>query len=132
MPYTVKGMDLAFSGILTAAKKLAAKQSVEDICFSFQEHVFAMLVEVTERALAHTKKKEVLLVGGVAQNSRLREMMVGMAAAHGASFSVPPNEYNADNGLMIALSGQLMHDAHRDGAGDVDQFWRSDDVEVTW
>jgi universal protein Kae1 len=132
LPYTVKGMDLAFSGILTAAKKLAAKNSVEDVCFSFQEHVFAMLVEVTERALAHTKKKEVLLVGGVAQNSRLKEMMAGMAAAHGASFSVPPNEYNADNGLMIALSGQLMHDAHRDGAGAIDQFWRSDDVEVTW
>ncbi len=132
LPYSVKGMDLVFSGILTAAKKLAGSVDDRDLCYSFQEHLFGMLVEVTERALAHTKKKEVLLVGGVAQNARLVEMMRGMAKVHEASFSVPPKEYNADNGFMIALSGQLMHDAGRDEAGDINQFWRSDDVRVTW
>ena len=36
-----------------------------DLCFSLQETVFAMLVEITERAMAHIGSKEVLVVGGV-------------------------------------------------------------------
>ncbi|MCD6414028.1 MAG: tRNA (adenosine(37)-N6)-threonylcarbamoyltransferase complex transferase subunit TsaD, partial [Candidatus Diapherotrites archaeon] len=69
LPYTVKGMDLAFSGLVTAAQKKAKqlpKSRLSDLSFSFQETIFAMLVEVSERALAHTEKKEVMLVGGVA------------------------------------------------------------------
>ena len=42
----------------------------EDLCFSVQETCFAMLAEVSERALAHTGKKELLLVGGVGANQR--------------------------------------------------------------
>ena len=71
-----KGMDIALSGILTNLKqKLEKKEySLEDLSFSMQETVFAMLVETAERAIAHTGKKELLLGGGVACNSRLQEM----------------------------------------------------------
>src|SRR3989344_2744327 len=76
LPYVVKGMDLSFAGIVTNAQnKFKQGASKEDLCFSLQETMFSMLVEVTERALAYCDKKEVLLVGGVAANKRLIEML---------------------------------------------------------
>ncbi len=131
LPYSVKGMDLSFSGIVTAASKIKAKR--EALCHSFQETVFGMLVEVSERALAHAKKKEVMLVGGVAQNKRLRTMLSAMARSHGAKFISPRNEYNADNGLMIALTGWKMHNAGvRQDSLKIRQKWRTDEVDVSW
>ncbi|MFB0502154.1 MAG: KEOPS complex N(6)-L-threonylcarbamoyladenine synthase Kae1, partial [Candidatus Bathyarchaeia archaeon] len=81
LPYSVKGMDLSFSGFLTAAVQLLreGKHSLEDLCFSLQEVAFSMLTEVTERALAHTEKPEVLLTGGVAANKRLQSMLESIA-----------------------------------------------------
>ena len=71
LPYVVKGMDVSFSGILSfieeAARTMLAngEATPEDLCFSLQETVFSMLVEVTERAMAHVNTDEVLIVGGV-------------------------------------------------------------------
>ena len=48
MPYTVKGMDFAFAGLLTYASELAGKESKEDLCHSIQETAYAMLCEATE------------------------------------------------------------------------------------
>ncbi len=135
LPYTVKGMDLTFSGLLTAAKKLVGKETPENIAFSFQETIFAMLVEVSERALAHTKKREVLLVGGVAQNKRLREMFEKMVKPHNAKFGSPKPEYNGDNGFMIALTGWKMLNsgiAHDKGKLNVLQDWRTNQIEIRW
>ncbi|WJI09501.1 bifunctional N(6)-L-threonylcarbamoyladenine synthase/serine/threonine protein kinase [Methanobacterium sp. CWC-01] len=136
LPYTVKGMDLAFSGLLTAAlRKYEGGESLEDVCFSLQETAFAMLVEVTERALAHSRKKEILLVGGVAANQRLREMVSVMTREHYAQFFIPPMEYCGDNGAMIAWMGQLMH---KNGARqdlnntNIIQRYRTDQVPVPW
>ncbi|MFA5860795.1 MAG: hypothetical protein WDA16_03780, partial [Candidatus Thermoplasmatota archaeon] len=112
MPYSVKGMDLAFSGLLTAARSHRAKgASMEDVCFSLQETAFAMLVEVTERALAHTEKSEVVLGGGVACNERLWEMVRVMAEARGARAYRPEKRLLVDNGAMIAHQGILQHEA---------------------
>jgi N6-L-threonylcarbamoyladenine synthase/protein kinase Bud32 len=103
-------MDLSFSGLLTAAiRKYEAGSRLEDVCYSLQETAFSMLVEVTERALAHAKKSEVLLVGGVAANQRLREMLEIMAREHYAHFYIPEMKYCGDNGAMIAWLGLLMH-----------------------
>ncbi len=75
LPYGVHGMDMAFSGILTSAIRLVDDgESMESICWSLQEHSFASCIEVAERALAHTGKTELLLGGGVACNSRIRQM----------------------------------------------------------
>lgn len=85
LPYVVKGMDVSFSGLLTFIEELVrgkkSKQkpavehkcphSIEDLCYSLQETIFSMLVEVTERAMAHCGSNEVLLVGGVGCNLRL-------------------------------------------------------------
>ncbi|HUU75303.1 MAG TPA: bifunctional N(6)-L-threonylcarbamoyladenine synthase/serine/threonine protein kinase [Methanoregulaceae archaeon] len=133
LPYTVKGMDLAFSGLVSAARE--SRAPMEDICFSLQETAFAMCVEVTERALAHAGKEEVLLVGGVGANSRLQEMMRSMCEARGAGFYVPEMKYLGDNGAMIAYTGKIMLESGY--SLDLDQIqvnpsYRSDQVEVSW
>ena len=110
LPYSVKGMDISFSGIMTAALSLKKKgYRLEDIAFSIQETCFAMLAEVTERAMAHVGKDEVLLGGGVAQNMRLREMIGEMAKERGAEMFVPDRRLCMDNGAMIAWLGNLMY-----------------------
>ena len=134
LPYVVKGMDLSFSGIVTAAEKLYKKgEKIENLCFSLQETCFSMLVEVTERAVAHTGKKEVLLTGGVAANKRLTEMLEIMCRERGAMFHAVPLEYSGDNGLMIAWAGVL---AYKSGVRtknfDPISRWRIDEVEVKW
>ena len=110
LPYKVKGMDVALSGILTNLKqKLESKEyKLEDLAYSLQETVFAMLVETAERALAHTGKKELLLGGGVACNSRLQEMCKIMCKERGCKLFVPPNSLLTDNGGMIAYTGEIL------------------------
>ena len=107
MPYTVKGMDLSYSGILTHAKNLLKTHSKKDVAYSFQEHIFSMLIEVSERAIAHTEKEEILLVGGVAKNSKLKNMFKIMCKDRGIKLKVVPDEFAGDNGAMIAYSGYL-------------------------
>ncbi len=136
LPYSVKGMDISFSGIMTAALALKKKgHRLEDIAFSIQETCFAMLAEVTERAMAHVGKDEVLLGGGVAQNMRLREMIGEMAKERGAEMFVPDRRLCMDNGAMIAWLGNLMYSSGvRMSIDDttVEQRFRTDEVEVTW
>jgi N6-L-threonylcarbamoyladenine synthase/protein kinase Bud32 len=136
LPYTVKGMDLAFSGLLTAAlRKLESGNTLEDVCFSLQETAFAMLVEITERALAQAQKDEVLLVGGVGVNQRLRKMLSSMCQEHYSDFYLPPIKYCGDNGAMIAWMGQLMY--KNQGREQIEntkvlQRYRTDMVDVPW
>lgn len=129
LPYSVKGMDLNFSGLLTEAIKRAKDSKLEDVLHSFQEVSFAMLTEVTERALAATEKKELLLVGGVAQNKRLQEMLKTMCGERGAKFDVVPKEYAGDNGTMIALTALTNY---REGKFeenmDIRPNWRIDNI----
>ncbi|MDR0887558.1 MAG: bifunctional N(6)-L-threonylcarbamoyladenine synthase/serine/threonine protein kinase [Candidatus Methanoplasma sp.] len=136
LPYSVKGMDMAFSGIMTAALTLKRKgQRIEDIAFSIQETAFGMLAEVTERAMAHIGKDEVLLGGGVAQNTRLREMIQAMAEDRGAEMFVPDRRLCMDNGAMIAWLGNIMYASGiRMEIADtgIRQRFRTDDVRVTW
>ena len=137
LPYVVKGMDLSLSGLLTSATAVLQKGvcQLEDLCYSLQEHAFSMVTEVTERALAHTEKKEVLLTGGVAANRRLQSMLAIIAQEHNAQFSVVPLEFATDNGAMIAWTGVL---AFSQGLvtpideSSVKLRWRVDKVDVTW
>ena len=137
LPYAVKGMDVSFSGLLTAAINLLKKgeHRLEDLCYSLQETVFSMVTEVTERALAYTEKKEVLLTGGVAANKRLQSMIKAIAEEHDADFCVMPTEFAIDNGAMIAWTGVL---AYKHGVvtpieeSFVKLRWRLEEVEVPW
>ena len=137
LPYSVKGMDVSFSGMLTTLEKLydEKKASKEDLAFSMQEYAFAALVEISERALAHTGKKELLLGGGVACNKRLQEMCRKMCEARGAICYVLENQFNIDNGAMIAWLGFLEYKAGKRQAiaqTAIDPYLRTDEVEVFW
>ncbi len=140
LPYVVKGMDISLSGILTNLKQKfnSRNYSKEDLCYSMQETVFAMLVETAERALAHTGKKELLLGGGVACNMRLQEMCKKMCGDRNVNFFVPPNNLLTDNGAMIAFLGEIIFKKNikfleKDfDKLDIKPRQRTDEVEVKW
>ena len=149
LPYAVKGMDVSFSGILTATEQIARRRlgqgglTAGALCYALQETVFAMLVEITERAMAHTGKNQVLIVGGVGCNRRLQEMMQAMVhdrnshrallqhkqsksgaaavADADARLCAMDHRYCIDNGAMIAQAGILAL-----------QFGETTAMEDTW
>jgi N6-L-threonylcarbamoyladenine synthase len=94
-----------------------------------------MLVEITERAVAHCGSDEVLIVGGVGCNKRLQEMVGQMAAERGATLYATDMRFCIDNGAMIAQAGWEMF---RSGTSTelkdtwVTQRYRTDDVFVGW
>ncbi|XP_025114809.1 probable tRNA N6-adenosine threonylcarbamoyltransferase [Pomacea canaliculata] len=141
LPYVVKGMDVSFSGLLSfieeKAPELIAKREYtpEDLCFSLQETVFAMLIEITERAMAHCGSEEVLIVGGVGCNKRLQEMMEIMAKERGATLFATDERFCIDNGAMIAQAGwEMFRTGITTKLEDTTctQRYRTDEVEVTW
>ena len=155
LPYAVKGMDCSFSGVLASVDGLAARLAVgeaderadrlrgedgglvtrEDLCFSLQETVFAMLVEITERAMAHVGAAQVLVVGGVGCNERLQEMMGCMARERGGSVYATDERFCIDNGIMIAHAGLLAYGTGVRGwvkDADTTQRFRTDEVYVGW
>ncbi|KAI5060665.1 hypothetical protein GOP47_0025085 [Adiantum capillus-veneris] len=141
LPYVVKGMDVSFSGILSfieaaAVQQLATNECTDaDLCFSLQETLFAMLVEITERAMAHCDKKDVLIVGGVGCNIRLQEMMQIMCSERGGNLYSTDDRYCVDNGAMIAYTGLLAF-AHGVTTPMEDatftQRFRTDEVYALW
>ena len=141
LPYFVKGMDVSFSGSLTLLKnmiksgKYESEESKEDLCYSVQETLFAMLLEVSERAMAHCEKKELVLGGGVACNSRLKEMAKLMCKDRDSKCIVPENQYLVDNAAMIGALGIKMHLAGNTTSIEnsmINPYERTDDVKVNW
>ncbi|MCL5100595.1 MAG: tRNA (adenosine(37)-N6)-threonylcarbamoyltransferase complex transferase subunit TsaD [Candidatus Marsarchaeota archaeon] len=133
LPYTVKGMDFSFTGLLTKATELIGKESDEDICMSVQETAFSMLCEALERAMMLTNSNEINLCGGVAQNTRLQNMLQSVADEHDAKFGCADREFNADNGAMIAYVAEKMlkHEAYTKLENcDVKQKYRVDSAMV--
>lgn len=137
LPYAVKGMDVSFSGLGTKVDQLYTTGSYtkQDLCYSVQETVFAMLLEVAERALSHTGKTQLVLGGGVACNKRLQEMAKQMCADRGADCFILENQYNVDNAAMIAWTGVLMFQAGQIIAvseSEIQPYVRTDEVTVKW
>ena len=136
LPYAVRGMDLAFSGVMTAAQRLLdSGKSLGSVCWSLQEHAFSACVEVAERAMAHTGKSELLLGGGVACNMRLRKMCELMASERESVSFAPPRMYCIDNGTMIAKLGYLellngRITTYSESA--IDQYLRTDQTPISW
>lgn len=137
LPYIVKGMDVSFSGILTYIEKLVDEGQVtpEDLCYSLQETIFAMLVETTERALAHTGATHVLIVGGVGCNRRLQSMMQCMVDARGAQLCAMDYRYCIDNGAMVAQAGLFAYQMNCTTPleeASCTQRYRTDAMEIVW
>ena len=134
LPYVVKGNDVSFSGLFSATKRIMPK-SLEAACFSLQETAFSMVGEAVERALSFTGKKEFMVVGGVAANKRLSEILQSICRRHNCKFFVSPKEYAGDCGSQISWVG-LLESSKKPGARLEDTFvrqsWRIDSVEVSY
>ncbi|ABW01434.1 KEOPS complex N(6)-L-threonylcarbamoyladenine synthase Kae1 [Caldivirga maquilingensis] len=136
LPYTVKGQDMSFAGLYTAAVKLVKEgRRVENVCLSIVNTAYYMLAEVTERALALLGKREIVIAGGVARSPILRSIMEIVASEYTATLHVVPPEYAGDNGAMIAWTGLL---AYKSGVSIsiedsvIKQRWRIDEVPIPW
>jgi N6-L-threonylcarbamoyladenine synthase len=141
LPYAVKGNDVSFSGLLSAAKRLAERRTrvgknIHEVCYSLQETAFAMLTETIERAISFTGKKEVLVVGGVAANKRLREMLENACVRHSSKLLILPNKFAGDNGCQIAWVGIIDFLVRKKEIeiekSFVHQSWRIDTIDVSW
>lgn len=141
LPYCVKGMDVSFSGLLSFIEQRAPrlieqkKYTAEDLCYSLQETVFAMLVEITERAMSHCNSSEVLIVGGVGCNLRLQEMMKKMCEERNAILFATDDRFCIDNGAMIAQAGYEMFKVGMTTPWEkttITQRYRTDQVEINW
>jgi universal protein Kae1 len=136
LPYGVQGMDIGFSGMLTAAqRRVMAGDSLESVSWSLQEHAFASCIEVAERAMAHTGKTELLLGGGVACNSRIREMAKIMCEERGATAFWPEKKFCIDNGTMIAELGRLLFNVGFNTSladSSINPMLRTDHTKVIW
>ena len=130
LPYSVKGMDISFTGMLTKLKQMydSKKYKTEDLAYSLQETAFAMLLEVAERAMAHCNKNELLLGGGVACNKRLKEMANIMCKERNAKCFIPENSLLVDNGAMIAITGAKFYNPKKKYILDIKPYERTDDV----
>tara|TARA_Y100000034_G_scaffold64989_1_gene78637 strand:+ start:138 stop:1127 length:990 start_codon:yes stop_codon:yes gene_type:complete len=137
LPYSVKGMDISFTGLLTKLKQMydSKKYKTEDLAYSLQETIFAMLLEVSERAMAHCNKKELALGGGVACNHRLKEMSKIMCKERNAKCFIPENQFLVDNAAMIGLTGYLMYKGGskiKKSKPEIYPYQRTDHIKVDW
>jgi len=138
LPYTVKGMDVSYSGLLTAALRAWHRvrgMERHSVCLGLREVAYGAAVEVAERGLMHTRKNALLLTGGVAASPVLQEKAGIMAKLHDRRFAAPPPELAGDNGAMIAWLGLLNYLAGlvvEPEEAVVRQRWRLDMVEAPW
>jgi len=114
-----EGYDFSFSGpktaVLTYINKLKASggtPDIPDLCASFQEAIVEVQVTKTIRAARNFGIKTVFVSGGVAANSRLRELLSAECTKIGARLFHPSPIYCTDNAAMVACCG-----AHRSKRG---------------
>lgn len=133
LPYTVRGNDVSFSGLLSAAKSLTKSVGNDRTCYSLQETAFAMIAEAVERALSLTGKTELMIVGGVAANQRLSSMLHEACSRHDCTFYAVPPKYAGDCGIQIAATGMLestVKSPARIQDTFIQQSWRLDSVII--
>ncbi|MBE6452746.1 MAG: tRNA (adenosine(37)-N6)-threonylcarbamoyltransferase complex transferase subunit TsaD [Alphaproteobacteria bacterium] len=116
--------NLSFSGLKTAVRKIIEsyspdnniehailnKQDIADICASFQKAATDCLVHKIQKAIAIFRHKypnanDIVVSGGVAANTYLRNRLKQIAETEGLKFSAPPIRFCTDNGVMIAWAG---------------------------
>jgi N6-L-threonylcarbamoyladenine synthase len=114
-------LDFSFSGIKSAVRRTVLAEDLahprpdgaepspraRDLVASFQRTVVRILVSRTVRICRREAVRTVLVTGGVACNTRLREEFRGRAAEEGLAVYFPSPEYTTDNAAMIAAAGFL-------------------------
>jgi N6-L-threonylcarbamoyladenine synthase len=104
-------IDFSFSGLKTAVLQYTKEHGVPagaelaDVCASFQEAVADALTKKFIAAARQAGVQNLVLCGGVAANSRLRQLALERAEERGLKLHVPPPRLCTDNGAMIAVAG---------------------------
>lgn len=112
--------DFSFSGLKTSVLNHVQKygkpegQALADLCASAQEAIADVLTAKAMKAAREAGMPRLVLCGGVAANSRLRELAASRGAAEGIEVHVPPKRLCTDNGAMIAVAG---YETFRRGSG---------------
>ena len=121
-PMKGRGLDFSFSGLKTAVLNLVNDRfqnkeiesaDLADLAASFQAAVVDVLVDKTLNLVKQSGVRGLILAGGVAANSGLRQKMTEMAQRQGIRLILPPIELCTDNGAMIAAAGYHQHKAGR-------------------
>lgn len=100
--------DFSFSGLKTAVRRYVqthGASSIEDIVASFQEAACEVMAKKLVQAAVSEKVSRIAIVGGVAANSRLRQMAQLEAEKHDMELFIPAIAYCGDNAAMIASAG---------------------------
>ncbi|TCT42709.1 tRNA (adenosine(37)-N6)-threonylcarbamoyltransferase complex transferase subunit TsaD [Martelella mediterranea] len=123
LPRPLKGearLDFSFSGLKTAVRQAAqamaplSDQDIADICAAFQKAVADTLEDRIRRSLKRFKDERLssesempalVVAGGVAANSAIRQMLTALCNREGFSFVAPPVRLCTDNAVMIAWAG---------------------------
>ena len=124
--------DFSFSGLKTAVLShvrehgVPSGQALSDLCASFQEAVCDSLTQRAVRAARQAGLRTMVICGGVAANSRLRELAGERCAAEGIALFLPEPRLCTDNGAMIAMAGahRLLRGERADPAMSADPGWR--------
>lgn len=135
LPYSVKGMDIVFSGLLTNAVRLIGKVKKEDLVYSFMHTAYAMLLEVAERGISYTKKTEIMVIGGVAASKALEDMLLKFCSQRGIKLYIPPFQVCLDNGVMIADLGLKQFKVNGTGLLEettINPLFRTDQSIINW
>lgn len=106
--FSFSGLKTAVARTVEQLRRDGAEVPVADIAASFQEAVVDALVTKALRACADLGISTLVVVGGVAANSRLREVAADRCAAAGVELRIPPMSLCTDNGAMIAAAGDLI------------------------
>ena len=115
--HTENPLDFSFSGLKSAVlqsikriERNGEQVNVEDMCASFQEAALKVLWSRVDLALQQYPVKQLILAGGVAANSRLREITEQeMKKRPKMSYIIPPLAYCTDNAAMIGASGYIAY-----------------------
>jgi len=118
IPKVENPYDFSFSGLKSAVIQLINRLErrneeiiKEDVAYSFQESALSQVLKITEKALNDYKPKHLVLAGGVAANSRLRELMQDMILKYpNIKLTIPPLWCCTDNAAMMAVAGSVAYD----------------------
>ena len=113
LPYPLddKSYNFSFSGIKSAVVNLVHNEHqrgntirVEDVCTSFQNRIVHVITKKTKRAIEEYQVNNLIIAGGVAANSGLRESLTNMAKEQNINFSMPELKFCTDNAAMIGAA----------------------------